>query len=147
MVNTKLETRNLKISLLGDLRSRRLGRKQNINQLIERRVGLLVHFFDFDRADGMLHDQHRMIRRAESFLLGFCQRHESVGDQCDREPAALLNFEGVVDTPRRAGASITQAADDEVGLRRELVEILFRRALLRGQFAPGDHVGHAVLFF
>ena len=43
------------------------------NKLIEGRVGLFVNFFDFDRADRMLHDQHRMIWRAKSFLLGFCQ--------------------------------------------------------------------------
>ena len=91
--NTKLETRNSKPILLSDLRPRRLGRKQNIDQLIERRVGLFVHFFDLDRADRMLHDQHRMIRRAESFLLGLCQCVEGVGDQRDREPAALLNLE------------------------------------------------------
>ena len=115
--------------------------------MIEGCLGLLVNFFDFDSTDRMLHDQHRVIRRAKRFLFGFCQRHESVGDQRDRKTAALLNLEGVVDTPRRARASITQAADDKVGLRRELVEILFRRALLRGQLAPGNHVGHAVLFF
>ena len=115
--------------------------------MIEGCIGLLVNFFDFDRADGMLHDQHRVIGRAKSFLLGFCQRHESVGDQRDRKTAAFLNLEGVVDTPRRARASITQAADDEICLRCKLVKILLRRALLRGQFAPGNHVGHAVLFF
>jgi hypothetical protein len=91
--NTKLETRNLKLSVLGDLRPRRLGRKQNIHQLIKCRVGLLVHFFDLDRADGMLHHQHRMIRRAESFLFGLCQCGEGVGDQRDREPSALLDLE------------------------------------------------------
>ena len=93
MVNPKLETRNLKLSVLGDLRSRRLGRKQNIYQLIERRVGLFIHIFDLDRADGMPHDQHRMIRRAESFLLRLGQCDEGVGDQCDREPSALLDLE------------------------------------------------------
>ena len=92
----------------------------------------------------MLHDQHRMIRRAEGFLLRLRQGIEGVGDQRDREPAALLNLDRVVDTPRRAGASIAQTADDKVGLGRELVEIFFRRALLRRQFAPRDHVGDAV---
>jgi hypothetical protein len=115
--------------------------------LVEGRFGLFVNFVDFDRADRMPHDEHRMVRRAERFLLGLCQGVEGVGDQGDRKTAAFLNFEGVVDTPRRARASITQTADDKVGLRCKLVEILFRRALLRGQFAPGYHVGDAVFFF
>ena len=87
------ETRNLQLSLLGDLRPRRLGRKQNIHQLFKRRIGLLIHFFGLDRADGMPHHQHRMIRRAEGFLFGLCQCDEGVGDQCDREPSALLDLE------------------------------------------------------
>jgi len=91
--NTKLETRNSKPTLLSDLRSRRLGCKKNIDQLIERRIRFLVHFFDLDGADGMLHDQHRMIRRTKGFLLRLCQGVEGVGDQRDREPAALLNLD------------------------------------------------------
>jgi hypothetical protein len=80
----------------------------------------------------MPHDQHWMVRCAERFFLGLRQGVEGVGDQRDGKTAALLNLEGVVDTPRRAGASIAETADDEVGLRRELVEILLRRALLGG---------------
>jgi len=41
----------------------------------------------------MLHDEHRMIGRAEGFLLGFRQRIEGVRDQRDREAAALLNLD------------------------------------------------------
>ncbi len=41
----------------------------------------------------MLHDQHRMIRRAERFFFNFRQRIEGVGDQRDREAAALLNLD------------------------------------------------------
>ena len=41
----------------------------------------------------MLHDQHRMIRRTKGFLLRLCQCGERVGDQRNREPAALLNLE------------------------------------------------------
>jgi hypothetical protein len=63
---------------------------QDLNQLIECRVGALIDFFRLHRADGMLHDQHRMIRRAESFAFRFCQRLESVRDYCNREPAAFL---------------------------------------------------------
>ena len=52
-----------------------------------------MHFFQLDRADRMLHDQDRMIRCAESFFLRLRQRIEGVGDQRDREAAALLNLD------------------------------------------------------
>ena len=89
------QTRNLnsKPILLGDFRARRFRSKQNIHQFIERRIGALVHFFHFHGADRVLHDEHRMIRRAEGFLLGLRQRLEGVGDERDREAAALLNLD------------------------------------------------------
>jgi hypothetical protein len=46
--------------------------EQDINKLDEGRFGLFVNFFDFDRADRMAHDEHRMVRRAERFFLGLC---------------------------------------------------------------------------
>ena len=67
--------------------------EQNLNQLTERRVGFFVYFFDLDRSDRMLHDQHGMIRRAERLFLRLCQRVEGVGDQRDRKAAALLNLD------------------------------------------------------
>jgi hypothetical protein len=86
------ETRNPRLETipLRDLRSRRLGREQNINQFLECGVRPFVDFVDFNRANGVLHDQHRMIRRAESFLLCFCERLESVGDYGDGEAPAFL---------------------------------------------------------
>ena len=71
---------------------RRLRNKQNINQFIERRIGALVHFLHLHRADRVLHDEHRMIRRAEGFLLRLRQRIEGMGDERDREAAAFLNL-------------------------------------------------------
>jgi hypothetical protein len=114
----------------------RLRLEEDINQFGECRVRPLVDLLLLHRADRMLHDQHRMIRRAERLFLGFCQRIESVRNQRHREPAALLQFDRVVDTPRRAGASISQAAQDEIRLGRQFVEVFFRCALLRRQFAP-----------
>src|SRR6185295_20305168 len=57
-----------------------------------------------------------------------------------------LKFDGVVDTPRRARASIAESAKDKVGLRRQLIEIFFRRPLLRRELAPFDDAGDAILF-
>jgi hypothetical protein len=69
----------------------------------------------------MLHDQHGMIRRTKGLLLGLSQCGEGMRDQRDRETTALLYFQRVVDTPRRAGPSITETADDKVCLRCQLV--------------------------
>ena len=41
----------------------------------------------------MLHDEYRMVRRAEGFLLGFRQRNKSVGDEGYGKLAALLNLQ------------------------------------------------------
>ena len=79
--------------LLSDVCSYRLGREQNINQLVEGRFGFLIHFFDLDRADGMLDGQHRVVRRTERIFLRLRQSIEGVCDQRDREPAALLNLD------------------------------------------------------
>jgi hypothetical protein len=67
--------------------------EQNLDQLMERRVGFFVHFFDLHRSDRMLHHEYRMIRRAERLFLRFRQRVEGVGNQRDRKAAALLNLD------------------------------------------------------
>ena len=67
--------------------------EQNLDQLMERRVGSFVHFFDLHRSDRMLHDEYGMIRRTEGFLLGFRQRVEGMGNQRNRKAAALLNLD------------------------------------------------------
>ena len=80
---TRVETKKLQVSTvsqqetrtprfgtnpLGYLRSLRFRHKQNTHQLTKRRIGAPVHFIQLDRADRMLHDQHRVVRRAEGFL-------------------------------------------------------------------------------
>jgi hypothetical protein len=89
------QTRDPKLETipLRDFRAHRFGSKQNIHQFIERRIGALVHFFHLHRADRVLHDEHRMIRCTEGFLLRLRQRIEGVGDERDREAAALLDLD------------------------------------------------------
>ena len=91
--NSRLETQNSQLTILSDLRSRRVGRKQNIHQLVERGVSFLANLVELNRADRMLYDQHRMIWRAERFLFRLRQCGESMSDQRDREATALLNLE------------------------------------------------------
>ena len=83
----------------------------------------------------MLHDHNRRIGSTESFALRLCERLKGVRNNRNREPAAFLQFNGIVDTPRCAGPSISQSADDKVGVSGEIVEVRFGRALLGGKFA------------
>ena len=83
----------------------------------------------------MLHDHNWRIGSTESFALRIRQRLERMRDNGDGEPAAFLQFNGIVDTPRCAGASISQSADDKVGVSGEIVEVRLRRALLGREFA------------
>src|SRR4030095_6226306 len=89
--NLQPETRNLKpeTKFLRHL-CPRLGREKNVDQLVERRISAFDHIFQLHRADRMLDDEHRMIRRAKSLALGFCQRIEGVRDHRDRESRACL---------------------------------------------------------
>ena len=83
----------------------------------------------------MLHDHNWRIGSTESFALRLGERLKGVRDNSDCEPAAFLQFNRIVDTPRCAGPSISQSADDEVGVSGEIVEVRFGRALLGGKFA------------
>ena len=78
---------------LSYVRSYRLRREQNVYQLVEGRFGFLIHFFDLDRADGMLNGQHRMVRRTERIFLRFRQSIEGLCDHRNRKPAAFLNLD------------------------------------------------------
>ena len=83
----------------------------------------------------MLHDHNWRIGSTESFALRIRQRLKGVRDNRDGEPAAFLQFNGIVDTPRCAGPSISQSADDKVRVSGKIVEVRFGRALLGREFA------------
>src|SRR5437667_9951003 len=87
-----------------------------------------------------------MIRRAKRFAFRFRQCFKRMGDQRDRKPAALLQLYGVVDTPRRARPSISETAENEIGLRRELIEIRLRRSLLSRDLESPADAGNAEAF-
>jgi hypothetical protein len=93
----------------------------------------------------MLHDHNRRIGGTESFALRLRKRLKRVRDNGDREPAALLQFNGIVDTPRCAGPSISQSADDKVGVSGEIVEVRFGRALLGRKFASPHNACHIAI--
>ena len=98
-----------------------VAKEQSLEQLFESAVSAFFHFLLFYGSDRMLHDQNRRIGSAERLALRFSERFKRVGDDSDGEPAAFLQFDGIVDTPRCARPSIAQPADDEVGLSRKLV--------------------------
>lgn len=94
----------------------------------------------------MLHDHNRRIGSAESFALRLGERLKRMRDNGDREPATFLQFDGIVDTPRCAGPSISQSADDKVGVSGKIVEVRFGRALLGRKFtSPHNACDIAVL--
>ena len=93
----------------------------------------------------MLHDHNRRIGGTESFAFRLRKRLKRVRDNGDGEPAALLQFNGIVDTPRCAGPSISQSADDKVGVSGKIVEVSFGRALLGGKFASLHHSCHIAI--
>ncbi len=117
---------------------------QRFQQFVKSGVSAPAHFVRLHGADRMLHDHQRMIRRAESFSLRFCQRLKSVCNDRHRQPAPFLKLYAVVDTPRRAGASVPKAADDEIGFRCKLFNVLFRSPLLRGELPAANDAGDVV---
>ena len=90
----------------------------------------------------MLHDHNWRIGSTESFALRLGERLKGVRDNSDCEPAAFLQFNRIVDTPRCAGPSISQSADDKVGVSGEIVEVRFGRALLGCEFASPHNACH-----
>ena len=93
----------------------------------------------------MLHDHNRRTGGTESLPFRLRKRLKRVRDNGDGEPAALLQFNGIVDTPRCAGPSISQSADDKVGVSGKIVEVRFGRALLGGEFASLHNSCHIAI--
>src|SRR5687767_4772619 len=89
----------------------------------------------------MLDNQHRVLRRTKCLPFQFCQGFKGVCDHRDRKSAALLDLNGVVDTPRRARSSISKTADNEVRLSGKLVQVPLGRPILRRDLSPLDHAG------
>lgn len=119
--------------------------EQGFEQLVEGGVSSLFNLLRFHRADRMLHDQDRGIGSAESFALRLRERFKRMRDDGDRESASFLQFDGIVDTPRCARPSISQSADNDIGLSSEFIEVRFGRPLLRGQLSSPDNATHIAI--
>jgi hypothetical protein len=65
---------------------------QDFDQIVKSCVSASVHFIGLYRANGVLDNKHRVVRRAERLFLGFGQHFKGVCDYSYREPAALLQF-------------------------------------------------------
>lgn len=129
----------MRSSLLSLLICILLGKQQCLEQFFECGVCAFFHFLLFHGSDRMLHDQNWRIGSAERFALRLGEGFKRMRDNGDRKPAAFLKFDGIVDTPRCARPSISQSADDKVRLSGKLVQVDFRRALLRSKFSSPDH--------
>ena len=93
MKTTKIGNQDPKQALLPCLHPFGFGHQQNVDQLVERRVGFLLDLVELHRPDGMLCDQHRVVRRAEGFFFRLRQRGKCVGDESDGKLTALLNLQ------------------------------------------------------
>ena len=67
----------------------------------------------------MGHDDDRQIRPPELAGLEFAEGREDIRAHRDRWYAAFLDLDGVVDTPRRARASITASGEHHLALGGE----------------------------
>jgi len=90
----------------------------------------------------MLDYEDGRIGSAERLTLRLRERFKRMRDYGDSESASLLQLYGIVDTPRCAGPSIAQTADDKISLGGKIVEVGFGRPLLGGMFASPDNAGH-----
>ena len=69
------------------------------------------------------------LRHSKKLRLGARQLHEDRLAKGYRGLTLLLQFDGVVDTPRRARPSSAQAGDDRITPAQNLLHDWFRRAL------------------
>ena len=81
----------------------------------------------------------RQTRQTEKLRLGSAQLHKNGLAQGDRRLALFLQFDGVVDTPRRARPSSAQAGDDGVTTAQKFLHDRFWRALHMGGLGLEDH--------
>src|SRR5262245_33820808 len=87
----------------------------------------------------VMRDLHQwQLRHTEKLGLRFPQRHKDRLAQSDRRPASLLDFYGVVDTPRRARTSSSKTGDDRVAPARQFIDHFPGRALHMGRFLARD---------
>ena len=86
------------------------------HDLIDGRLGAPVDFRRSDTAEGMLDNRDREIVHSEQLGVLTPERQEGIGADGDRRDAALLELNAVVETPRRAGPSITRRGDHHVTL-------------------------------
>lgn len=66
----------------------------------------------------MGNDDHGQVRHAFGLSRRFRKRQEILRDYRYSRGPSLLEFDSVVDTPRGAGASVTQPVDDDLALFR-----------------------------
>ena len=78
--------------------------------------GPLAHLFDCQASKRMLDDRERQIGYAQGLSFSPPQGNELGGANCHRRHPAFFQFDGVVDTPRRARTSIPNRVENDVAL-------------------------------
>src|SRR5262245_49708651 len=87
-----------------------------------------------------------MVGRSKRISLGLRQNFKLVGYDRDDRFTLFLQADTVVDTPRCARPSITQAVDDEVGLGCQGCKVLLGSALLGRNFGEANYTENVIAF-
>ncbi len=122
-----------------------LGAGQSRNHQLEEGVGLLLHRLGLQAAQGVRRDGHGQLRHPQGTALNLPQGPEKMGAHGYRRDAPPLQLDRVVDTPRRAGASIPQTDDHRLDRGGQLVQHLLGGWNGGGRFPAVHHAGDLIL--
>ena len=115
------------------------------DNLLQKRIRLGLDGVRLEASQRMGSDCHGQFGHSQSSAFHLTQDFETMGTDGNRGDTAPLQFYGVVDTPRRAGASITQTDDRDMGRGRQRVHDLLLGGDGRRGFALVHDVGNLVL--
>ena len=119
---------------------------ERIQDLSKASCRTLTNLISGETGDRVGHDHQRMVGRSERISLGLGQNFKLVGHDRNDRFTLFLQADAVVDTPRCARPSITQAVDNEVGLGCQVCKVLLGSALLGRNFGATDNAGNVVTF-
>ena len=97
-------------------------------------VGHLAHFVGTTSGQRARQDDDAGTRHTEKRRVGLSSPGERTGDYADRWHSSGFGYYCVVETPRRAGASISNSVDHHVALRQQRVQSLFGASGAVGKF-------------
>ena len=107
-------------------------------------AGHLLHVVDGADGQGAGYDDYARSRHAERGYPGLGGPGEGTGDDANRRNAPGFGYHCVVETPRRAGASIGNAVDHRVAFLGQRVQRLLSAGRAVGEFGGVNYLFGAV---